>query len=338
MNLPLVSVIITNYNRALTISKAIESAIAQDYKNLEIIISDNCSTDNSMDIISKFKNDTRIKIFQNKNNLGMLKNFKLAFEERSKGAYLVNLSSDDFFITDTFITKAMQLVGSYDNIGLVFGKYVGYYESTKEIKKTVIDEYYKIPCKLGAEVFYDFLVHPHWGWAGCLIHKEKFIEVGGIPTTITGDLEVNLKIMIKSNVGFIDEDVYCFVYHNQNETGNHLNTSSFTENRLKMFLTIRNYFIETTHPKSLTKINHWYETLVYKDIKEYLSYYKLKGYDDDYLDLIAYTKKYHPHFLKYILWFDFRFLVLRMIIIPISKFKISKYILSRIFKDVKLFK
>ncbi|MBS1757264.1 MAG: glycosyltransferase, partial [Bacteroidetes bacterium] len=51
---PLVSIVITSYNRAHYIEEAIRSALAQDYRNLEIIISDNCSTDGSSEIFKKY--------------------------------------------------------------------------------------------------------------------------------------------------------------------------------------------------------------------------------------------------------------------------------------------
>ena len=69
MNLPLVSIIITNYNREKTIARAIESALEQDYHNIEIIISDNCSTDNSHSIISNYIKDKRICYYRNEINL-----------------------------------------------------------------------------------------------------------------------------------------------------------------------------------------------------------------------------------------------------------------------------
>ncbi len=54
MNNPKISVCITVYNREEYIAQCIESVISQDYKNIEIIISDNCSTDRSVEIIKSF--------------------------------------------------------------------------------------------------------------------------------------------------------------------------------------------------------------------------------------------------------------------------------------------
>ena len=76
-NNPLVSVVITSYNRANLIEGAIQSALAQDYPNLEIIISDNCSTDNTDKVIAKYLSNPKIRYYKNEQNIGMIPNFKL---------------------------------------------------------------------------------------------------------------------------------------------------------------------------------------------------------------------------------------------------------------------
>ena len=93
---PLVSIIITSYNREEFIEKAIQSCLSQDYPHIEIIISDNHSTDNSDAVIKKFTHDNRIKYFINDTNIGMIANYKLATRERAMGKYVTYISSDDY--------------------------------------------------------------------------------------------------------------------------------------------------------------------------------------------------------------------------------------------------
>ena len=121
-NLPLVSIVITSYNRDRFIAKAIESALAQDYPNLEIIISDNCSTDNTDAVIKKYTHDARVKYFVNSTNIGMIPNFKLATEEWAKGTFITYLSSDDYFCNNQFLSAAVNLINSYPDIVLVAAK------------------------------------------------------------------------------------------------------------------------------------------------------------------------------------------------------------------------
>ena len=64
----LISILIINFNNAKLISRAVSSCLDQSYKNFEILIFDDGSTDNSRDIIKKFRNNKKIKIFFNKKN------------------------------------------------------------------------------------------------------------------------------------------------------------------------------------------------------------------------------------------------------------------------------
>lgn len=94
MKQPLVSICIPNYNNADYIEDAIQSALNQTYENIEVIIVDNCSTDNSWKTINLFQREIRVRAFQNKENLGMVGNFRKALE-LSSGKLVTFLCSDD---------------------------------------------------------------------------------------------------------------------------------------------------------------------------------------------------------------------------------------------------
>ena len=94
-NNPLVSVIIPSYNHEQYIEKSIQSVINQSYENIEIIIVDDASTDNTCGIIEKF-NDTRmIKVYR-RYNLGGVINLNKGIEQ-AKGKYIAILNSDDYW-------------------------------------------------------------------------------------------------------------------------------------------------------------------------------------------------------------------------------------------------
>ena len=69
-----VSICIPVYNAEEYIERTIESILNQKFSNFELIIIDNCSTDNTVDKINQFK-DTRIRFYKNETNLGMVKNW-----------------------------------------------------------------------------------------------------------------------------------------------------------------------------------------------------------------------------------------------------------------------
>lgn len=90
---PEVSVIIPTYNRAQSLSRAIQSVLNQTYQNFELIIVDDMSRDNTEEVIKNF-NDSRIKYFRHEVNLGgsAARNTGI---KRSAGKYLAFLDSDD---------------------------------------------------------------------------------------------------------------------------------------------------------------------------------------------------------------------------------------------------
>lgn len=105
---PLVSIVIPVYNRETYIIDAIESSLAQTYENIEIIVVDNKSTDRTMDVLLDYeRKDSRIRVFQNDENIGPVLNWKRCFEE-AKGDYIKVLWSDDWMEND-FVKKAIQL-------------------------------------------------------------------------------------------------------------------------------------------------------------------------------------------------------------------------------------
>jgi glycosyltransferase involved in cell wall biosynthesis len=68
-----ISIILTSYNHGKYISQAIKTVLEQDFKDFELLILDDQSTDNSVEIIKGF-NDSRIKLISNEQNLGMVRN------------------------------------------------------------------------------------------------------------------------------------------------------------------------------------------------------------------------------------------------------------------------
>ena len=93
---PKISIIIPVYNVEKYISQCLDSAINQSLKDIEIIIVDDCGSDNSMDIAKEYaKNDNRIKIIKNSQNMGL---FLTRCEgiKSATGEYILNLDSDDF--------------------------------------------------------------------------------------------------------------------------------------------------------------------------------------------------------------------------------------------------
>ena len=95
---PLVSVICLCYNHADYVTESLDSVLNQEYKNIEIIIIDDCSTDNSVPVIDEWlQKYPSILFIKNKTNLGNTKSFNKALEI-AKGAYIIDFATDDILM------------------------------------------------------------------------------------------------------------------------------------------------------------------------------------------------------------------------------------------------
>lgn len=118
MNKPLISILIPVFNREKLITDTIKSALNQTYSNIEIIIVDNNSSDNTWEILNSLKaEDERIKIFRNETNVGPHKNWKKCIE-LANGEYSKILWSDDK-IESTFLEETFNILNTYKDIGFV---------------------------------------------------------------------------------------------------------------------------------------------------------------------------------------------------------------------------
>ena len=88
---PKISIIIPTFNRERYLAQAIESALSQDYENLEIIVMDNASTDSTAKIVKQYINDSRITYVVNENNVGMVRNWKKALDSYARGDWFLIL-------------------------------------------------------------------------------------------------------------------------------------------------------------------------------------------------------------------------------------------------------
>lgn len=110
----LISVIIPTYNREETLSKAINSVLQQTYKNWELIIIDDASTDHTDRLIKQY-NDTRIKYFRNKDNQGAnyCRNLGAKY---ARGEFLAFLDSDNYWVPQKLEKEVMEIKGTQDTI------------------------------------------------------------------------------------------------------------------------------------------------------------------------------------------------------------------------------
>ena len=114
---PLVTIAIPTYNRADGyLKEAIQSALDQTYENLEILVSDNCSADDTESIVKTFS-DRRLRYVRHKKNIGATNNFNYCLQ-KARGAYFLLLHDDDLIDPD-FVEICIKKADSITDIGII---------------------------------------------------------------------------------------------------------------------------------------------------------------------------------------------------------------------------
>ena len=89
-----VDVLMATYNGEKYVEEQIESILNQTYQNIQLIISDDCSTDNTRQILEKYEKNNKIKIFYQNQNLGYIKNFEFLLKQVENDLYMLSDQDD----------------------------------------------------------------------------------------------------------------------------------------------------------------------------------------------------------------------------------------------------
>ena len=116
---PIVSIVVPSYNHAHFLPIALDSALAQSYSQLEILILDDASTDETSTIIQPYLADPRIRYIRNEQNLGLGRNLNKAIS-LATGEYITTLGSDDRLMPD-YIATSIEFLQQHPEVDLVYG-------------------------------------------------------------------------------------------------------------------------------------------------------------------------------------------------------------------------
>ncbi|WP_248574805.1 glycosyltransferase family A protein [Flavobacterium sp. H122] len=121
-NNPLVSIMCLCYNHSEFVEESLNSVIKQTYKNIELLIADDCSSDNSVEVINDWlKKNPNITFVKNSVNSGNTKTFNSLYK-LAKGEYFIDLAADDILLEDCVEKQVNAFQNSkYDDLAIVYG-------------------------------------------------------------------------------------------------------------------------------------------------------------------------------------------------------------------------
>lgn len=203
---PSVSIVLPTYNRAHIISKAIDSVLNQTYCDFELIIVDDCSTDNTKSLIDNYE-DERIHYVRCPENMGAAgaRNFGATF---SNAPYLAFQDSDTVW-TKEKLEKQLEYLYKNPTFSLCFHPY---YQIEHDKKK--IEPNPDSLNTLSPHIFFDLLTSPMIGTPTILMKTDVFRSVCGFLATLKSheDYEFSLRVAKDFKIGFLKEPML-YSYH-----------------------------------------------------------------------------------------------------------------------------
>ena len=235
-----IDILLATYNGEKYLEEQIDSILNQTYKNIKLIISDDCSTDNTIDILKKYENeDNRVKVYIQEDNLGVVKNIEFLLN-RVDSPYYMLADQDDFWMPEK-VEKSLETLRKNEadlvfgdleivdeNLNIMHPSFNDYMLLTRKIKK-YIDSYkinYLYNCVTGCTI---------------LAKKETIDWILPLPTVskhLIHDHWIGIMVAINGKLAYMPEKYIKYRQHGNNQIGTKKISHGFTK-----FEQLREWFI-----------------------------------------------------------------------------------------------
>ena len=205
-----ISIIIPVYNGEKYIEKCLDSIKNQTFKDYEVLIINDGSKDNTKNLIEKYLNDKRFKLFNRTNHgIGVSRNFGL---DESSGEYICFIDSDDY-VDKKYLEKLYNKI-SKENLDIVVCNYIELNEESNIEKKVKIKAFDNTTIDKNPELLLSINKSP-WN----KIYRKSILENIKFPTDLKyEDTEFLCKALYNSKIGYVDEYLNYYVIHTNSET------------------------------------------------------------------------------------------------------------------------
>lgn len=244
--MPRISVILPVYNGAEYLDAAIQSVLMQLYTDFELIIIDDCSTDDTPSIAKNYLSNPKVKYFRNEKNLKLPASLNKGFSFAS-GEYLTWTSCDNLYLPQAF-NRMVAALDADPTLGMVYADMQVIDEADKEL--------YYVPAGPATDLIFRNVV------GGCFLYRATILHlVGGytVDLFLCEDYEYWVRIALINKIAPINEKLYLYRTHQKSLSVSH--TKEVIAKGIKVQKHYYKYFIDTR-----TKAARFYAFLRARDI------------------------------------------------------------------------
>ncbi len=251
MEKPLVSVVMSTYNGERFLEEQVDSILAQTYRPIELVISDDASTDGTRDKLAKYAGHPLVRIFYQDKNVGLTRNFASAAAQ-SKGKYIAFSDQDDIWMNN----KIEKLIDHIGDKPLVYSNSLLVDESGKSMGKKLsgIKKMYSGDDSRGY-ILYSCV----WGH-GMLVTRELLERSLPMPNDVHHDIWITFQAFLNGGIKYLDEVLTHYRQHT-NSTSQTLPKRDTPSTRQRRYANFK-------------KKLRWIELMQQHERPEYQAFYK----------------------------------------------------------------
>jgi glycosyltransferase involved in cell wall biosynthesis len=265
---PLLSVTVLNYNYGHFLPTCLDSILGQTFPDFEVILINDKSTDNSVDIIQPYLSDPRVRLVDHVENKGFVRSL-IEGVELSRGKYITVISADDWSLDKTAFEKQIAILESEPEIAFVFTSYGVCVEEGECI--LIVHPFIDSIIQPGIAAFSDLLLGVALHHSGTFIQKSSYDQMGGYNPKLryAVDLQMWLGLCHVGKVAFIREPLYAYRSHDKNMS----KARETVSHSIKEVLSIIDWSFSFLPPTERRAYDKLYKKAVRKALSSYAMLY-----------------------------------------------------------------
>ncbi len=209
MDLPLISIVLSTFNGEQFLETQIASLLEQTYPNLEIVVTDDASTDRTKEILKQFASDSRFRLFLHADNVGFIKNFERGML-LAKGDFIALCDQDDIWLPE----KAEKLYRHIDGYSMAYCDSELIDENGQSLGKRVSDIKNMYTGRDARGFLFSNVVSGH----ALMLKKEVLPHALPLPLEAFHDEWLAIHATMLEGIVYVDEPLALYRQHTKNVT------------------------------------------------------------------------------------------------------------------------
>ncbi len=212
---PLLSVTVLNYNYAKYLPTCLDSILHQSFRDFELIIINDCSTDNSLEVIQPYLADPRVRLINHAQNKGFVASL-IEGSELSRGKYITVISADDYCISSLAFARLVGLLETDDSVAFAYCAYGQYGDDgvCRYVRRTHPRTY----IRSGLDEFRELVLDPYILHSGTIIRASAYHAIGGYDPAMRYAVDVKIWLLLcaQGSVAYCADELFAYRMHVSN--------------------------------------------------------------------------------------------------------------------------